>query len=130
MKRLYKRVCPSIRPSVRPSVGMYVMLSLFGLLGATYAVYIHCIRPCSEAHPSKMRLAFPTHCHFVRSCRTVCAYGLEYGRPGSRRKRGVMAEKDACFTFRGLESAVNTFQQRLKRLFNQNERGLTLYDFV
>jgi len=34
-KRLYKSVCPSVRWSVGP----YVMLSLFGLLGATYAVY-------------------------------------------------------------------------------------------
>ena len=30
-KRLYKSVCPSVGP--------YVMLLLFGLLGATYAVY-------------------------------------------------------------------------------------------
>ena len=32
-------VCPSVRPSVRPSVGWLVTLSLFGLLGATNAVY-------------------------------------------------------------------------------------------
>ncbi len=38
-KQLYKSVCPSVGPSVRRSVGMYVMLSLFGLLGATYAVF-------------------------------------------------------------------------------------------
>ena len=34
-KRLYKSVCPSVGRSVRP----YVMLLLFGRLGATYAVY-------------------------------------------------------------------------------------------
>ena len=38
-KRLYKSVCPSVGPSVRPSVRMSVMLLLFGLLGATNAVY-------------------------------------------------------------------------------------------
>ena len=34
------RVRPSVRPSVGPSVRRYVTLSLFGLLGATYAVYM------------------------------------------------------------------------------------------
>ena len=34
-KRLYKSTCPSVRPSVRP----YVILSLLGLLEATYAVH-------------------------------------------------------------------------------------------
>ena len=34
-KWLHKRVCPSVGPSIRPRV----MLSLFGLLGATQAVY-------------------------------------------------------------------------------------------
>ena len=34
-KRLYKSVCPSVGPWVGP----YVMLLLFGLLGATNAVY-------------------------------------------------------------------------------------------
>ena len=42
-KRLYKSVCPSVGPSVRRSVGRsvrpYVTLLLFGLLGATNAVY-------------------------------------------------------------------------------------------
>ena len=35
---LYERL--SVRPSVSLSVHMYVMLMLFGLLGATYAVYM------------------------------------------------------------------------------------------
>jgi len=37
-KRLYKSVCPSVDPSFPRSVRRYVMISLFGLLGATYAV--------------------------------------------------------------------------------------------
>ena len=37
-KRLYKSVCPSAGPSIGPSV-LSVTLSLFGLLGATDAVY-------------------------------------------------------------------------------------------
>ena len=38
-KRLYMSVCPSVGWSVGPSVLRSVTLSLFGLLGATNAVY-------------------------------------------------------------------------------------------
>ena len=41
-QRLYMRVCPSVRRSVGWSVTSY----FFGLLGANYAVYTACIRPC------------------------------------------------------------------------------------
>ena len=38
-KQLYKRLCPSVGPSVGPSVMLSVTLLLFGLLGATNAVF-------------------------------------------------------------------------------------------
>ena len=50
---LYEGV--SVRPSVRPLVRPSVTLSLYGLLGATYAVYTAMWFYCSSSFPPFLR---------------------------------------------------------------------------
>ena len=54
-ERLHKSACPSVRPLFQQSVTLLVTLSLFGLLGATNAVYS--IRPCFHSPPG-FRITF------------------------------------------------------------------------